>query len=186
MAVNCFGSGVAGLSIHASMHTPPIFDSWMERKNDYHTHTRIFFFSPWDAEHPHTKISRPPCCLFTHRQKGSCFSSRRTSIVVHSSQGRIVPHAQDFSWFSSWCSELRAVLFHPRLAVKGHSHFWLSHRLLIARTDYLGHFSLLWVVLTNKLQDYCFPHAMNRVVYMPWGCCRLLNSFSLFKLWQLD
>ena len=27
MAVNCFGSGVAGLSVHASMHTPP--SSWL-------------------------------------------------------------------------------------------------------------------------------------------------------------
>ena len=34
------------------------------------------------------------------------------------------------------------------MAVKGHSRFWLSHRLLVSRTGYLGHFSLLWVVLT--------------------------------------
>ena len=33
-------------------------------------------------------------------------------------------------------SELRAVLLHPRLSVKGHSCFWLSHRLI-------GSFSLL-------------------------------------------
>ena len=33
-------------------------------------------------------------------------------------------------------SELRAVLLHPRLTVRGHSHFWLSHRLI-------GSFSLL-------------------------------------------
>ena len=34
------------------------------------------------------------------------------------------------------------------MAVKGHSRFLLSHRLLVSRTGYLGHFSLLWVVLT--------------------------------------
>ena len=33
-------------------------------------------------------------------------------------------------------SELRAVLLHPRLTVKGHSRFWLSHKLI-------GSFSLL-------------------------------------------
>ena len=33
-------------------------------------------------------------------------------------------------------SELRAVLLHPRLSVKGHSRFWLSHKLI-------GLFSLL-------------------------------------------
>jgi len=38
MAVNCFGSGVAGLSVHASTHTPPIVDFWMERKNALFTH----------------------------------------------------------------------------------------------------------------------------------------------------
>ena len=40
MAVNYFGSGVVGLSILASMHTPPTaVDFRMERKNDYHPHT---------------------------------------------------------------------------------------------------------------------------------------------------
>ena len=68
------------------------------------------------------------------------------------------------------------------MAVKGHSRFWLSHWLLVSRTGYLGRFSLLWFVLTDKLRDCCFPHAVNHVVFMPWGCCRLLNSFSLFKL----
>ena len=169
MAVNCFGSGVAELSVHASMHTPPIVEFWMERKNDYHTHMQIFFFSPRVAEHPRTTISHPPCCLFTHGQKRSYFSSRRTSIVVHSSQGRIVPHVPEFSWSSSCCSELRAVLFHPRLAVKGHSRFWLSHRLLVSRTDYLGRFSLLWVVLPDKLQDCYFPHVVSRFCCYVWG-----------------
>ena len=40
MEVNCFGSEVARLSVHASMHTPPIVDLWMERKNDYHLSRR--------------------------------------------------------------------------------------------------------------------------------------------------
>ena len=39
------------------------------------------------------------------------------------------------------------------MAVKGHSRFWLSHRLLVSRTDYLGCLSLLWAVPTDKLQD---------------------------------
>ena len=36
-------------------------------------------------------------------------------------------------WYSSvWGAhrEMRAVLLHPRLTVKGHSRFWLSHRLI--------------------------------------------------------
>ena len=37
------------------------------------------------------------------------------------------------------------------MAMKSHSRFWLSHWLLVSRTDYLGRFSLLWVVLTDKL-----------------------------------
>ena len=42
------------------------------------------------------------------------------------------------------------------MAVKSHSRFWLSHWLLVSRTGYLGRFSLLWVVLPNKLQDCYF------------------------------
>ena len=42
------------------------------------------------------------------------------------------------------------------MAVKSHSRFLLSQRLLASRTGYLGRFSLLRVVLTNKLQDCVF------------------------------
>ena len=138
MAVNCLGMGVAGLSVHASTYTPPLLTSLTQEistlptilSDSSHAQalggfglTQTFFLAPRVAEHPRTEILHPPCCLFTHGQKRSYFSSHMTSIVVHSSQGRIVPHAQEFSWFSSCCSELRAMLFHPRLAVKGHSHF---------------------------------------------------------------
>ena len=42
------------------------------------------------------------------------------------------------------------------MAVKSHSRFLLSQRLLASRTGYLGRFSLLRVVLTDKLQDCVF------------------------------
>ena len=42
------------------------------------------------------------------------------------------------------------------MAVKSHSRFLLSQRLLASRTGYLGRFSLLRVVLTDKLQGCVF------------------------------
>ena len=55
------------------------------------------------------------------------------------------------------------------MAVKGHSRFWLSHRLLVSRTDYLGRFSLLWVVLTDKLQDCVFSPMLWVVFAVTFG-----------------
>ena len=55
------------------------------------------------------------------------------------------------------------------MAGKSHSCFWLSHWLLVSRTDYLGCFSLLWVVLTDKLQDCVFPHVVSRFCCYIWG-----------------
>ena len=62
----------------------PAVDFGMERGKPSRTlHPRRFFFlSPQVAEHPCTEISCPSYCLFIHRKKRSCFSSRRTSLSV--------------------------------------------------------------------------------------------------------
>ena len=129
MVVNIFGSGVAGLSIHASTHTPPIVDFWMERKNDYHTHMWILFFSPRVDKHPRTANLRPSCCCAP--------TDKNRAVLPHAGPPLSVPflagsdclptHRYSSVWGTH--SEMRDVLLHPHLTVKGHSHFLLSHRL---------------------------------------------------------
>ena len=70
------------------------------------------------------------------------------------------------------------------MAVKGHSRFWLSHRLLVSRTDYWGVFPLLWVVLIHKLQDCVFFPMLWVVFAVTFGdCCRWVEViFPWFKL----
>ena len=62
---------------------------------------------------------------------------------------------------------------------KSHSRFWLSQRLLASHTGYLGHFSLLRVVLTDKLQGCVFFPILWAVLLLRMGLC---NSFLLLKL----
>ena len=100
-AVNAFGSGVAGLSVLCppshSTHVCPFFSLTQEigfnpRFCCFSPHAQVLggrflvprrFSSspPRVAEHPRTANSSPSCCLCTHGQKRSCFSSRRASIV---------------------------------------------------------------------------------------------------------
>ena len=42
MVVNCFGSGVAGLSVHASMHTPPLLTSLTQEISTLTTILSVF------------------------------------------------------------------------------------------------------------------------------------------------
>ena len=107
-----------------------------------------------------------------------CFSFHIFGDWLHFSHGwEVVFVVLGIGLFSSrfgscWC------IFHSRffvvscvftMAVKGHSRFLLSHCLLVSRTDYLGRFYLLWVVLTNKLQDCVFsPHCEPFCSYV-WG-----------------
>ena len=57
------------------------------------------------------------------------------------------------------------------MVVKSHSRFWLCQRLMASRTGYLGRFSLLWVMVANKLQDCVFfPYVVSRFCCYVWGC----------------
>ena len=72
------------------------------------------------------------------------------------------------------------------MAKKSHSRFWLSHWLLVSRTDYLGRFPLLRVVLTDKLQDCVFSPMLWAVFAVTFGdllydC--LGAVFPCLKLW---
>ena len=56
------------------------------------------------------------------------------SVIFLTGSDCLPTHKHSFVWGAH--SELRAMLLHPQLTVKGHSRFWLSHRLI-------GSFSLL-------------------------------------------
>ena len=90
---------------------------------------------------------------------------------------------------SCWCifhSHFCSFMCFFTMAVKGHSRFWLSHRLLVSCTDYLGRFSLLWVVLTDKLQDCVFSPMLWAIFAVTFGdllydCLGVV--FPCLKLW---
>ena len=163
----CLGMGVAGLSFLSPMHTPPIVDFWMERKNALFTHAD-FYSSPrvakWGrlairilpiAVHPHAQVlgvfglTQTFIFIFTPRVAKHPWTAIRVLPVACSSMDKnraAFPHAGPplsvpffagsdclpTHWYSSiWGAhgELRAVLLHPWPTVKGHSRFWLSHRL---------------------------------------------------------
>ena len=115
MAVNCFGSGVPGLSVHASMHTPPIVDFWRERKNDHQSpHVDILLHLRPPNSHPcHCCSSsrRELLLLLTH------IKFRVLSVVV------VHPRAQEDLFIPQgvW-------LFLSRIGVSGFSHVVLFLR----------------------------------------------------------
>ena len=187
MAVNCFGSGVARLSVHASMHTT---HSWLLNEKEKRTlhPCRFFFLSPQVAEHPRTEISRPSCCLFIHGQKRSCFSSRKTSIVCPFPHWvGLFPHAQEFSWFPTATASWEPCVFTHEFPEKSHS----RPQLYVLLTDRYG--CVISVILMLRLELLFFPPCL----LFSWDCViRLLGvvlatrgprttqkSFSLFKLW---
>ena len=153
MAVNCFGSGVAGLSVHASMHTPPIVDFWMERKNDYHPHADIFLplsTSCWTPTH----WNFTSFLLFVHRQEKTelFFLTQDLHCLFLSSLGRIASSRIGIFLVSSWYSELRAVRFHPWFPEKSHS----RPQLYVLLTDRYG--CVIFVILMLGLELLFPPH----------------------------
>ena len=69
------------------------------------------------------------------------------------------------------------------MAVKGHSRFWLSHRLLVSRTGYLGRFSLLWVGFPDKLQDCVFPPWLWVVFAVMYGAVQFVFPCLSCESW---
>ena len=85
MAVNCFGSGMAGLPVLAPMHTPPIVvDFRMEGKNvhAHFTHADIFSL--------HELLNAEALAI---RVLGLSVHPHAEPLSAHPS------HTQEFSWF---------------------------------------------------------------------------------------
>ena len=87
--------------------------------------------------HPHELLKTPTNCkiasflLCVHpRTKTELFFlTQGLHCLFFSLLGQIVYPRTGILLFGGAHSELRAVLLHPQLSVKGHSRFWLSHRL---------------------------------------------------------
>ena len=101
----------------------------MERKNDYHSHTD-FLIPLHELLSTHELQIRvlPIVCASTDKN-GAVFPHAEPplSVPFFSGSDCLTTHMYSSVWGAH--GELRAVLLHPRLAVKGHSRFWLSHRL---------------------------------------------------------
>ena len=91
---------------------------------------------PRVAEHPRTAIRVLPVSGASTGKNGFVFphAGPPLSVLFLAGSDCLPTHKHSSVWGAH--SELRAVLLHPRLTVKGHSRFWLSHRLI-------GSFSLL-------------------------------------------
>ena len=119
MAVNCFGSGVVGLSVHASTHTPP--SSWLQngRKNIHtlFTHAEIFL-SPRVAKHPRTAICILPVAFSSTDKNRAAFphAGPPLSVPFFAGSDCLPTHRYSFVWGAH--GELRAVRFHPRFSWK--------------------------------------------------------------------
>ena len=152
MAVNYFGSGVTGLSVHAFTHTPP--SSWLLNGKEKRTlHPRRFFFlSPWVAEHPCTEISHPSSCLSIHEQKWSCFSSLRTSIVCSFLSGSDFFPRTGILLFLAHIVSWELCVFTHEFPEKNHSH----PQLYVLLTDRYG--CVISVILMLRLELLFFPH----------------------------
>ena len=151
-AVNAFGSGVAGLSVlfpHAhSTHVCPFFSlthsslvSSLSPRFCFeilltHRFWGVFGSHAGFLPLPHELLSThelqihvlPAVCASTDKN-GAVFPHAGPPLAVPFLAGSdcLTTHRYSSVWGAH--GELRAVLLHPRLTVKGHSRFWLSHRL---------------------------------------------------------
>ena len=120
---------MAGLSVLSPMYTPPIVEFLMERKNTLFTHAD-FSSSLHELLSTHEPQIRvlPAVCASTDKN-GAVFPHAGPPLSVPFLAGSdcFTTHMYSFVWGAQ--GELRAVLLHPRLTVKVHSCFWLSHRL---------------------------------------------------------
>ena len=178
------------VSPHPHAHST-LVDFTMAGEKWFPSLTQEIWLSHDCVEGSRTSNSCPSCCLFIHGQKQSCFSSCRTSIVCSFPHwDGLLPHAQEFSWFSSWYNELRAVRFHPQFPEWSHS----RPQLHVLLTDRYG--CVISVILMLRLELLFSPPCL----LFSWDCViRLLGVvlatrgprmtqklFSLFKLWQLN
>ena len=93
-AVNCFGSGVAGLSVLTHTHTPPQRSNspWKEKPSRRH-------FSLLDcAEGSRTSNLCPSCCCASTDKNGAVLPHAGLPLSVHSSRGLIVPLTHRNFW----------------------------------------------------------------------------------------
>ena len=110
-AVIIFGSGVVGLSVLTHTHTPPTVDFTMAGKTFTHSPIRnltilLFILSHKSSSlHDCAEGSRTsnfhvlPVVCSSMDKNGVVFPHAGPPLSVHSSQGRIVFHAQDFPGF---------------------------------------------------------------------------------------
>ena len=141
-AVNAFGSGVAGLSVLCPpahfTHVCPFF-SLTHSSLACSLYPRFWLFissrrlssSPHKLLNTHELQNRvlPVVCASTDKN-GAVFphAGPPLSVLFLAGSDCLPTHRYSSVWGAH--SELRAVLLHPRLTVKGHSRFWLSHRLI--------------------------------------------------------
>ena len=137
------GSGVAGLSVLTHTHTPPLWTSLTQAIPLYprfccsFLEADIFFLPLHELLSTHElQIRVLPVSGASADKNGAVFPHAGPPLSVPFLVGSdcLTTHRYSSVWGAH--EELRAILLHPRLTVKGHSRFWLSHRLV-------GSFSLL-------------------------------------------
>ena len=168
MAVNCFGSGLAGLSVHASMHTPPLLTSLTQAISTLPTILSVFSSrtGSWRFwSHADIFLGSMSCWTPTHWNFASSllsvhprtktelfFPTQDLHCLFLSSLGRIASSRIGIFLVSSWNSELRAVRFHPWFPEKIHS----RPQLYVLLTDRYG--CVISVILMLILELWFFPH----------------------------
>ena len=123
------------------------------------------------TSHPWGKWSQPPKTWNEkHRKNSSCSPKAPTWRRMVRKNGKTWMHgkmAYVFGHFPIHVFFVNSCVF--TRAGKSHSRFLLSQRLLASRTSYLGRFSLLRVVLTDKLQDCIFFSTLWSVFVVTFG-----------------
>ena len=151
-----------------------------------HPLTQIFFSTRLCWRLMHFQFSRPSCCLFIHGQKRSCFFPHaRPPLSVHSSQGRIVFHTQDFPGFYPHIFPLRiygwfGCILPSRtdswvLRCRFHSHpGWGTIISFPAWSMYV------FPVTSFPKDELSFPHVVSRVHWCISGAVNFPRPWAVF------